>query len=470
MHGCAAAAAAGIRPGMPLTQARALLPGHALEIVPHAPHRDRSMLHRLALVASRRLSPTVAIDDSHPALEPAGLLIDATGCAHLFGGEPRYLKAARAMLARIGFRARCAIAPTIGCAWAIAHASDDDAPCIDAHEVHDALAPLPTSALRINDDTAAALAETGIRRIGELLQLPRQALAARFGQALLLRLDQAMGRAIETLDPVRPAPPPTHERLFAGPTDRIDAIECTVQDLLCEAMATLRARGLGPRALTIELLRSDLEPASFTLTLSRPSLDPRHLWSLARPRLERLSLGFGVEGVRIHARSLTRLAHQQTTHIDGPAASADNETSNALSALCDTLTNRLGHGRVLRPRLLESHLPERAADLRPADRDPCTPDAALIPHRDRPTALFSIPEPVEVVALTPDGPVHRVHWRGADHPIIRCKGPERMSHEWWRDTTSTTRDYFAVQTDTGQWLWLCRSIEQGRWYLHGVWA
>lgn len=471
VHGCTRAASAGVRSGMPLAQARALLPRSDCEIVAHDPRRDRRTLERLALIAARRLSPTVGIDTTRPDREPDGLLLDITGCAHLFGGETGMLEATRALFSRLGFISRGAIAPSIGCAWALAHAGESRMRAVGSTEVHQTLAPLPTHSLRLDPETVASLADTGIRTIGELLHLPRAAVAARFGQPLLQRLDQALGRAIETIEPIRPVPPPMCERLFAGPTDRLDAIELAVRGLLGELADLLRSRGVGARELAIELLRSDLEPAPITITLGRPSLDPRHLWTLARPKLERTNLGFGVEGVRVHARAIARTTHEQATSLDEQPAG----DVRAIAALCDTLANRLGHERVLRAHLQESHLPERAFAFVPTDAG-CTSDGTASQH-DRPTVLLSVPELAEVVALTPDGPVHRVRWRGEDNAIIHCRGPERLCCEWWRSAIdsrggdhTSTRDYFAVQTEHGQWLWLCRSIEQGKWYVHGVWA
>ncbi|MEL7473313.1 MAG: hypothetical protein AAGK04_08350 [Planctomycetota bacterium] len=131
------------------------------------------------------------------------------------------------------------------------------------------------------------------------------------------------------------------------------------------------------------------------------------------------------------------------------------------------MANRLGADRVLRACARESHLPERAFEMRPA-LDVDTETAAIM-ARDRPTVLFDPPVSTEVVALTPDGPVHRVRWGGRERDVVACHGPERLEPEWWRRRGSA-RDYFAVQAEDGLWLWLARAHESGRWYVHGVWA
>ncbi len=76
-----------------------------------------------------------------------------------------------------------------------------------------------------------------------------------------------------------------------------------------------------------------------------------------------------------------------------------------------------------------------------------------------------------MIALTPDGPVHRVAWRGGESIAVGCSGPERIAGEWWRSNAAArTRDYFVVDLDDGRRLWLARSIERGTWFVHGVWA
>ncbi len=97
---------------------------------------------------------------------------------------------------------------------------------------------------------------------------------------------------------------------------------------------------------------------------------------------------------------------------------------------------------------------------------------------DRPTALFERPEPIEVIALTSDGPPSWLKWRGAEHSIVASAGPERIGGEWWRGRSRseclTVRDYFKVQDEGGRWLWVYRvSVSEGecsRWFVHGVWA
>ena len=458
---------------MELARARALFDPDRVRLEQHDPARDRTALRRLAVWA-QRFSPVVAVDDtsSEGDMSPDGLLLDLSGCAPTWGGEGRLVEAAMKHLQRLGFNARIATGPTFGCAWAIARFGDRNASIVEIDDVRTALAPMPIAALRVDSKTIEQLAHVGIERVSQLLDMPRATLPSRFGETLLLRLDQALGHAIETIEPIRPVPPPRVERVFDGPTDRIEAIEHTVRELLEQITHEFARRGCGARCLDIELLRSDLGPERLSVTLGLPSRSPKHLWQLIRPKLERAHLGFGVEAIRMEARAVAPIRHEQAEHAHASQEASPSEADRAWAELLDTLGNQLGVDRVLRAELRASHLPERAFRMGRAGEAPERVQAGVT-QGDRPTVLFEHPDPVDVIALTPDGPVHRVRWRGEDLAVSACTGPERIGSEWWRsqeDGSDRSRDYFMVDVEDGRRIWIARSIQRERWYVHGIWA
>lgn len=455
---------AGVCPGMPLVQARALMDTGMARIEPRDHERERRALRRLAMWALR-FSPTVCPDEEHD-----GLLLDITGCQRVWRGERRLLASALEGLGQLGIEGRAAIAPTFGCARAVARFGTASGACsvVEDGAIRAALGPLPIDALGSGDEHAARCAEFGIETIGQLLEISRSALPARFGRDLLLQLDRALGQAVETIDPVRPLPPPVRETVLDGPTDRADAIASIVRQLIAELCEDLAARGSGARVLRIELKRSDLGPQRADITLGRPTRDAKALWNLARPKIEKMNLGFGVEAIRVGASSVGRITPHQLCSGDAEAEGRSG-TDRALHEFLDVLRNHLGPDRVLRPGLRESHQPERAfyftADLEHAPPSP----SIKAPVPQRPTVLFEPPLPAQVVALTPDGPVQRVMWQGGDMSVAACIGPERISSEWWRSRCAN-RDYFAICSEKGQWIWIGRVLESGRWFVHGIWA
>ena len=475
---------------MTLAHARALLPHNNVLVKPHQPHRELMALKALARWALR-FSPIVAVDP------PDGVLIDIAGCERLFHGERQLLTAITTAVAHLGFQNRLASASTFACAWAIARFGSPDQFIVPNARERKALEPLPIAALRVDQATIEALREVGIDRIGHLLKLPRSSLGARFGAPLLGRLDQAMGKAAETIDPVRPVEPPMVERIFAGPTTQLEAIQLAVRELLEELSEHLQQRECGVRLLELRFDRIDAEPIRETITLSRPSRDAKHLWSLLGPRVESINLGYGVERVVLTAQRWARLSHVQMKQWGCDAEAAGN-VERDVGALVDALANRLGSDRIMRAEPIETHVPERAfryCAVMEEQRHEGTPQCLAASQRrargerhegiidaDRPPVLLERPEPITVMALTPDGPPARLRWRGMEQRITASAGPERIACEWWREGTPPeqarrhegtkwgARDYFKVQDERGCWLWVYRVVETGRWFVHGLWA
>ncbi len=506
---CPTSSAAGVECGMTVAHARALLEGHDCLIQPHDPARDDQALHRLAVWALR-YSPLVAPDP------PDGLQIDITGCQRLFRGEKRLARAVARDIERLDFAARVAIASTFACAWAVAQCSDCQVTLIPDGFERDAIAELPIAALRIEPDIIEALQEVEVVRVGQILDLPRSELAARFPSQLLLRLDQVLGQAIETIDPIRPKDPPQVEQVFDGPVVQIEAIALCVQQLL-ESLAGVGGQLLrlerGVRRLDIELLRVDAEPVRLTLSLSHPSRNAKHLWSLLRPRLEQVNIGFGIERIRLIASRTAPLRHDQTEHWSNDAH-LQHEAHRITGELIDTIANRLGRDRVLRVQPFESHLPERAFARRSAMDSPALPggnlesgchgsadrqtraESPMTPHwsglsppetrpvapltssffpmrgeYDRPALLLEHAAPIRVELI--DNRPARLTWNRFDYQVVDSLGPERIAGMWWEDrqrSVQSTRDYYRLQDQTGRWLWTYRERTSGQWFIHGVWA
>src|SRR5262249_28302143 len=168
----------------------------------------------------QRYTPLVAVDP------PDGILLDIGGCAHLFGGEANLRGDLLARMTRLGFSARAAIAATLGAASAAARFGG--AAAGGNRRERRPLAPLPLAVRRLPHETVAALARVGLKRIGDILDLPRAPLAARFGADLLRQLDRALGREDEPLTPRLPIARYVAEKSFHEPIAREDDLLATV--------------------------------------------------------------------------------------------------------------------------------------------------------------------------------------------------------------------------------------------------
>lgn len=473
---CERSIAAGVRVGMPLSEAVALLRRSA-RIMDASPRRDRAALRRLA-ERMMRFTPVVTADP------PDGVLLDIAGCAHLFGGEREMHRRVCRWLTRRGLAARVSVAPSVGCAWAVARFAGDESLIVPERGERAAMEPLPIASLRLSGEALAGFDELSIETVGQFMALPRALVPARFGPEALRRLDEAMGGTDEWMEPLRPREPLRAERVFEGPTTRLDAVEHATRSVIDQVVGSLRERSSGVTRLEIEHTRADMPPECQTIVLTRPSTDAKHLWKLIAPRLERLQMGFGVTGVRALAAGVAPVRMAQASlrrSAPGERDSRDQDAQDqAFAELMDALTNRVGAERVLRVELVESHIPERGVRWRSV-LDAAPDEIRADGHADRhtlqparPSLLFDRPEPACAIALSPDGPIHRLSWRSHAYELSACIGPERIEPEWWRRSGDVAhagaRDYFRVQIDDGVWLWLFRERPTSRWFVHGVWA
>jgi protein ImuB len=477
-----AARAIGLTPGMAVTQARAQVPDIAIE--PADPAGDRAELARLALVAARRWSPLTALSGDD------GLFLDITGTAHLFGGEARMARRIVRLLARIGFTARIAIADSAGAAWALARfgrAEDGIAICPTGTQ-EAALAALPIAALRADQVAIELLRRLGIEHIGQFAAMPRAPLARRFGAALVTRLDQALGRRDEPLDPVIPVEAVAVTQRFAEPIATAEAIEHWLGMLIPQLVTALAEAGRGARVVELVADRIDGVPQRLRIGLARPSRDGAHLLRLIVRRIEEIAPGFGIDALALHVRRADPLGPQ-------PFAERLEERATDLAPLVDALANRIGDRRLWRSRPVESEVPERSVasappldapppvatrlkvdDVRQLDR---SPERHPWHHRwPRPVRLLRRPEQLDhVIAELPDQPPRRFSWRGGMNRVVRADGPERVQGEWWRRASERhgVRDYFQVEDEAGQRFWLFRRGDGERgetgdlaWFMHGV--
>lgn len=409
-----------------------------------------------------------------------GILLDVTGCAHLFGDEAGLACQAVARLARQGIEVRAAIADTPGAAWAFsrfggARFDSSAALTVPRDATRQALADLPVAALRLEPKIVALLERLGLARIGELYPLPRTALAARCGDSVALRLDQALGLAAEPLSPLPPRPLLWSRRSCPEPIVTAEAIVAALHDLLQHLTGRLGEEGLGARRLSLAAYRIDSRIERIAIGTAFPSRDARHLGRLFEEKLEQIDPGLGIEDLVLTAESVEKLAAAQL----GLAGEAARSDSADLAALVDRLANRLGMRALARPVRRESHIPERAVRFVAPLAEPQTP-ACWNALQHRPVRLLPRPEPIEAMAPIPDDPPRLFRWRQRAHRVRAADGPERIAPEWWRedskigsgDSAPEVRDYYRVEDEAGQRFWLYRAglyrpDIAPRWFLHG---
>jgi protein ImuB len=502
----AEAEAEGLTRGQPLRDAQAMCP--ALLTRPANPLAEAAFLSALRRWAGK-FSPWVAEEP------PAALVVDLTGCAHLFGGEAALLDQIGADCDDLGLTVHSGIADTLGAAWALARYAGQPVPAARSGDAIDqeawatrsravkrrtwekggpaprvetaegrpsriaapgqtrtALAGLPVAALRLPPETVADLTRLGLRRIGDLSGQPRAGLARRFGRQLVQRLDQAMGVEPEPVSPARAAPHFAVRLTFPDPIGLESDIAAALDRLLPALGDRLRAAGQGARRVRLECHRADQATEWAEVGLARPSADPDRIRPLLLLKIGGIDAGFGIDRLRLLAAETEPLHDRQ--HRGHLEAASDGRSRAAPGVPLDDLLGRIGARvgleQITRLHPAESHIPEKGATVMAAAwSEPAGPWPA--PTAPRPLLLWR-PEPVMAEA-GPDLPL-TFRWRRREMRTVAGAGPERIAPEWWLDDPdwrSGVRDYWRVVTGTGEALWLFYAhggTVSGGWFCHGA--
>jgi protein ImuB len=448
----------GLHIGQPLAEAKALLPQAVY--LPADVAADRDALCQLA-IEFQCFSPLVGLEES---ADPESLLSEVTGCTHLWDGEERFLQSVRSYWRGRGYHIHVALAGSLGAAWALAHTTSLS--LVPAgHEVQ-ALSGLPIATLRLPLSALERLEALGLSTIGEILRLPRETLASRFGVILPVRVDQALGLLPETFICERLKEPLTTRRDWEVPIEDRFAIDLVCRQLLRELLSMAGLDRMGLLELEGEI-QTETGPLKIEIRLVEPTCDERHLSQLVELQLERRTWTGGVVAVRWVALRLGRLEQAQGCWFGDDL---ESNTSRELNTLIERLSSRLEAKSVLRVELVPDAQPEHAVRLVPwmsAER-PRT-DGFTLPleqFRGRPLRLIFRPLPIDVSSIVPDGPPIRMTWNRQDFLVIRAWGPERIATGWWR-AHDVERDYYRVEWEDGTQVWVYRDQRNERWYLHG---
>jgi protein ImuB len=510
---CPRAEHAGLFPGMARAEAVRRLP--RLRLHACAPEQDSAYL-RACAAWCERYTPFVAIDRSFPAERGGALWLDIGSSARLAGGEASLLARLLAQFQREGTCARAAIADHPGSAWAACRHGRAEQRLLPPNGARVALAPWPVSALRLEQADCERLGNAGLDRIEHLYALPRRVLAARFGDQVATRLDQALGLVDEPIAVDTPLPAQQAQMIFADPITDPEALPALVERLIRQLCIGLEAAGLGLRRLTLALYRVDNSTVTCSIGTDRPVCDVRRLAALIGDRFDRIDLGFGLERAILDAVEIEPIlpetirwrglgtaaddvlpdcAHPVDRHVRIPADESAWQRRAGWSGQAAASRRSLppfleADPRAALPLPVSRHASAAALALAPAALD----QRLIEETAPRPLRLLRQPEPIEAIASLPDEPPVLFRWRQRLHKVVGARGPETVAPSWWRLPESDhrprsrdraggerrappARDYFAVEDSEGARFWLFRegryddpATPLPRWFLHGVFA
>ena len=452
----AAAHEKGIQPGMVAADCRTILP--SLQVFDDKPERANKLQYALAEWCMR-FAPAVAIDGAD------GLMLDVSGCPHLWGGERQYLKDIITRLRSFGYHVQVAIADTIGTAWAVCHYGHT-APLIRAGMQTEALLTLPPAALRIEANITERLEKLGLYQIKNFINMPRRALRRRFGPSLLTRLDQALGQEIEVLDPIQPVMPYQERLPCLEPIRTATGIEIALQKLLDTLCERLAKESKGLRCCLFKAWRIDGKIEQIQIGTNRPSRNVTHLFKLLEQKIPLIEPDLGIELFIIEAPVVEDMTSAQDTFWN--TINGDNA---AIAELLDKITGKLGVHSVHRYLPDEHYWPERSVKVATSlEQQPATEWRTELP---RPIHLLHEPEAITVTVAIPDYPPVLFHYKGVPYNVAKADGPERIEQEWFL-TEGQYRDYYCIEDDKGARYWLFRLGDyksgEPKWFMHGFFA
>ena len=475
IHCNAPAQAVGVVPGMKVAAAQAL--ARELVALERHPEREQAALAELAGWAYQF--------SSHVVLQPDGLLLETGSSERLFGDRARLHRAIVTGLADLGYRAAFSYATAPRTARVLAHLArtagqahadpEQRAPSLGPPPFagEDELHRLPICSLEWDAATNETLHALGLVTIGDLLRLPRDAFAKRFGAARLDDLDRVLGvRA----DPQLLYEPPAHfHAQLELPADISETAQLMfpARRLLASLEGFLRGRNAGATELVFSATHSArrgaaLAPTAIMLALATPERDARRLAALFGERLARVQLPAPALTLTLTVERLHAFSAINASLL--PPSAHDGDVGVDWLQLAETLHARLGSERVFQLQAVDDHRPERAWCALPitiGDEPRTAPTS--ITSTPRPLLLLPTPQPLPAHG---EQPLYR-------EPLTLVAGPERIECGWWdlaspaagSPACAVHRDYFVARNARGQWLWIYRELAAPRgWFLHGLFA
>jgi protein ImuB len=427
----AAAQAAGIHCGQALAAAQALLPSlQTAAFDAEATLRLRDAVASIAYGYSELVSTR----------EADAVTLEIGASLRYFGGWPRLARGLRRQLRQLGLQHRLGVASTP--LASLLAAVDKDGRIVDAHGLRALLQDLPLARARLGEAAVTMFEAMGLRRLDEVLALPRAGLRRRFGAPLLDHLDRLSGQRADPLQPWRPAEQFSAALELDAEVHTTTAILFPLRRYLQQLAAFLACRDGGVQRFEISLLHNRGEPTVLDIAMATPERDAQRLFDLARLKLDRIQVATPITGLRVFADELPPFVPLRGDLFERSATTLDSWQS-----LTDRLRARLGDQVLETPVEQADHRPEKAWTAAPGAR---------VGHIDcGPRPLWLLPRPIPL----------------RDRALRVLSGPERIESGWW-DDDQAGRDYYVLETSLGQRAWAFRLAGQqhGPWLLHGWFA
>jgi protein ImuB len=435
-----AAQRAGLKVGMSYTTALAIRSG--ITMLERKPQAEKAALERLAAWAYQ-FSSTVIIGEAPLELRrarTAALWLEIGASLRLFGGFRKLIETLEAELAKLQYSYRLGIASTLEGAALLARAEIRLA-LTTPQALLARIQNLPVAQLALAPEITQQLHMVGVRTIGAALELPREAIARRFGPQTSNYLDRLVGAAPDPREPFKLPHVYAARFEFGFELGNTEALLFPVRRMLREFAGFLIARDTGTQRFTLVFTHRECAPTELQIGMSTPQRNSEQFFTLVREQLERVQLPAPTVELALHASEFSLPTGLQTDLLNGAVQEAEQ-----LSHTIDRVAARLGDEHVYGIRAVAEHRPEASwAAAQPGEK------ATALAFPPRPLWLLPTPKPLQ----------------SSNIPL--AGKPERIESGWW-DDRDAQRDYYILRMSEGSQWWVFKDLRDSNWYLHGYWS
>ncbi|HEY4369170.1 MAG TPA: DNA polymerase Y family protein [Steroidobacteraceae bacterium] len=442
-----AAGQANLKAAMNYTMALAIHP--QIVMLERKPQAEQAALERLAGWAYQFSSQVILgpVSTELRLSRTSCLWLEIGASLSLFGGFRQFIEQVEAGLEQLRYAYRLGIAPTLEGAALLARA-DIRIAITQLPALYARIRPLPIGSLTLAPEIIRQLYTAGVRSIGLLLELPRDAVAKRFGPQTRHYLDRLTGVAADPRPAFHlPASYAAHFE-FEFEVRSTESLLFPVRRMLREFAGYLRARDTGVQHFRLTFSHRQYPATELRIGLSVPERNADRFFALVREQLENTELAAAAIGMGLFATEFAMPTAMQPDLLNGALGQTEE-----LSHTMDRLAARLGEDNVRKLKPMAEHRPETSwAYEAPSVLSPEYAGHTNLQFPERPLWLLPTPQPLELSAMPP-----------------MTSGPERIESGWW-DDGDVQRDYYIERMNNGPDLWVFRDLRNSGWYLHGLWS
>ena len=501
------AAYLGIHPDMPLIDAVNI---QSECTITKRNSRDEKFLIKSFIKKLKKFSPWISTK------KEKSLLLNITGCSHLFGGEEHLAKKIILEVKKMGFTSNVGIGSSPSAAILAAIFKNNYHKSIEkSHEVlpgnylnHEAkvtrfnskirsntvkytregcspqilgekaesfISALPVNILDLKNKELNELYFLGLKNISHLSKLRRYELLEYFGKDFLNKLDRTLGVRNEPISPLEEKYNPIYCKDFIQPVISKNRLVLELENIIKIALRRLGETDTLIKEIAVTFISSKLEKKEINLMLKTATKEVDFIISLLKIKVDSIQFFSDVRELNLSIKESKKNNPLQSDmkYFSMPLKGIKNINSNEKYAeLISKISLRIGYNNIRKIYLKNTHIPEKVASIVPIDTKVSNRSWEKSRSTLRPIYLFS-PKKIEVEKFKNSPLPKTCTLSGVKKHISAAFGPDTIAPEWWCQNSTWelhTRDYWTIELLEGEKFWIFE-LKNGKlsnqWYIHG---